>query len=412
MRRNIKGVGFARLGCYLAAALLLLCACGDGSGSTTDSGPGGLDAGLPAADGGRSRDGGLGPCEARSFKAGTNPTFVALADMNLDGSLDIVVANANGAAVSILHGKGNGDFPDPVTVSVGPVGAFPSAVAVGDFNKDGIPDLAVANSGTKVVAILLGQAGGAPKLTSTFQVGPTPKSLRAADVNGDGNLDLVVLNANEYMQGETSVGILIGKGDGSFLPQVAYPVASGPRALVVADLDRDGHLDVAVGASSAIYVLRGSGSGSLDAPTTVQATGFVYGLVAADLSQDGSMDLAAAVASSALRPLTILPGESGSWPSHVEYGAGTVGKALALGDLNRDGVADLVVVAERDASTSVASVFLGVGDGTFAAQADFPLAPGTSSVAVGDVDGDGQLEIVANDWGGNAVTVLSGRCYP
>jgi FG-GAP-like repeat len=144
-----------------------------------------------------------------SFAAGLDPSCVVIGDFNGDGKLDLAVANAYAYAgtISILLGNGDGTFQPPVAIAAG---SNPFAIAVGDFNRDGKLDLAVASSvfGSGTV-ILLGNGDG------TFRAGATyadvgGNSIIAADFNGDGNLDLVV----------GAVTMLLGRGDGTFKPQV------------------------------------------------------------------------------------------------------------------------------------------------------------------------------------------------
>ena len=106
-----------------------------------------------------------------------------------------------------------------------PVGADPRSVALGDFNHDGLLDLAVANAGSNDVSVRLSNGDETFGAALTFGVGRGPRSVAARDLNGDGVLDLVTANADSG-----DVSILLGSGDGSFAPPLAFPAGSAPQA--------------------------------------------------------------------------------------------------------------------------------------------------------------------------------------
>ncbi|MEK6284843.1 MAG: VCBS repeat-containing protein, partial [Acidobacteriota bacterium] len=142
------------------------------------------------------------------FGTGDSPRSVAVGDFNGDGTLDLAVANANSATVSILLGTGTGSFG--VKTDFG-TGNNPLSVAVGDFNGNGKLDLAVTNINSNTVSILLGTGTGSFGAKTDFGTGFGPFSVAVGDFNGDGALDLAV--ANYYSD---TVSILLGTGTGSF----------------------------------------------------------------------------------------------------------------------------------------------------------------------------------------------------
>ena len=125
------------------------------------------------------------------------------------------------------------------------VGSSPQDVAIGDFNGDGHPDLAVTNSGANTVSVLLGKADGTFGAQTTYAVGSGPTAVAIGDFNGDGHPDLAVTNASS-----TTVYVLLGKGDGTFGAQTAYGVGSRPEGVAIGDFNGDGHPDLAVTNSS------------------------------------------------------------------------------------------------------------------------------------------------------------------
>jgi hypothetical protein len=180
---------------------------------------------------------------AVSYLAGYGPRSVAAGDFNGDGKQDLAVAvagdsyNGGGQGVSVLLGKGDGTFQ---TAQTFPTGTYPISVAVGDFNGDGILDLAVANAGSNNVSVLLGKGDGTFLAAQSFPAGSHPASVAVGDFNGDGIPDLVVANWGG------NVSVLLGKGDGSFLPAANYAAGSYPTSVAVGDFNGDGKLDLAV----------------------------------------------------------------------------------------------------------------------------------------------------------------------
>ncbi len=143
---------------------------------------------------------------ATHYDAGTSPQAVAVGDLNGDGTPDVVVADSGGGAVSVLLGKGDGAFAAATSF---PVGASPIAVALGDFNKDGKLDIVTADSGADTVSVLLGKGDGTFAASAAFATGGGPKSVAVGDVDRDGKLDVVSANATDG-----TVSVLRGDGAG------------------------------------------------------------------------------------------------------------------------------------------------------------------------------------------------------
>jgi hypothetical protein len=162
---------------------------------------------------------------------------VAVGDFNGDGLLDLAVTNTDDGTVSILLGTGTGSFGVPTPFDVG---SQPVSVAVGDFNGDGTLDLAVANKGEGTVSVIGGTAGVLAARTP-YTVGRGPSFVGVGDFNGDGHLDLAVAN-----YGDNTVSILLGTGNGAFRTATRHKVGRGPAFVGVGDFNGDGHLDLAV----------------------------------------------------------------------------------------------------------------------------------------------------------------------
>jgi hypothetical protein len=282
-----------------------------------------------------------------------------------------------------------------------PVGVGPTAVAVGDFNGDGIPDAAVTNYSSGTISILLGTGKGGYKVAQTMSVGSGPSAIAAADLNGDGKLDLAITLSPNSGGG---VVVLLGNGDGTFTPSNQGEIAiTAAHSVAIADFNRDGKLDMVVAGTNTLKVLLGNGDGTFQAPMSMAGGLNPTQLVTADFNNDGRVDIA--VTENALNAVFVLLGK----------GDGTFGPALkvpvvgsptnlAVADFNHDGKLDLVV----DGGAAV-SVLLGNGDGSFKSPVAYPVVIYTTSFAVADLNGDGIPDIAAADNGGYDVVVLLGN---
>jgi hypothetical protein len=170
---------------------------------------------------------------SRCFEtSGKAPMSVVVADVNRDGAPDLVTADHQSDGVSVLLGTGGVTFQPAVAYKAG---GAPSAVAVGDFNGDDVPDIAVANAITNDVSILLGNGTGEFFRTRRFPVGDRPGSIATADFNRDEILDLVVVNQYSH-----DVTVLLGGDKARFPISMTFEVGELPTSVIVADLDLDG----------------------------------------------------------------------------------------------------------------------------------------------------------------------------
>ena len=180
----------------------------------------------------------------------------------------------SGGIVSVLLGNGDGGFQ---ASTVNPAGQSPQSIVAGDFNGDGRLDLAVVDNGSNDVSILLGNGDGTFQPPIQYATGPDPYAIAVGDFNGDGRLDLAVTNGDYGSSG--TVSVLLGNGDGTFQPQVTYPVSpdlqviSEPQNIVAGDFRGDGKLDLAVAdyGSSYVSVLLGNGDGTFQPAGPVSA---------------------------------------------------------------------------------------------------------------------------------------------
>ncbi|HEV3078233.1 MAG TPA: FG-GAP-like repeat-containing protein, partial [Gemmataceae bacterium] len=331
-----------------------------------------------------------------TYGTGRNPYNVAVGDFNRDGIPDLVTANYDSNTISVLLGKGDGTFQPAVDYAAG---ANPVAVAVGDFRGDGQLDLAVSNWGAGTVSILLGKGNGTFVPGSTFKAGTNPGSLAVGDFTNDGKLDLAVPNWSDG-----TVSVLLGNGDGTFQPAVNYTVGAEARAVVVGDFNRDGKLDLAVAkqVSGTVGVLLGNGDGTFQ-PVVNYTVGYrATGIAAADLSHDGKLDLV--TANFGTNSVSVLRGNGdGTYQPAGNYAAGANPHSAAVGDFNGDGNLDLAVADNADNNVKV---FLGNGDGTFQTPQTYAVGNGPYSLAAADFDRDGKLDLAVADGKDNTVSIL------
>jgi hypothetical protein len=328
------------------------------------------------------------------YATGTGPGLPATADFKNDGILDLAIANGFDNTISILLGNGNGTFRAHVDY---PTGVGPRGTAVGDFNGDGKLDLAVTNYGSlsgKTVSILLGKGDGTFLPHVDYSTGFGPISVVAGDFNRDGNLDLAIANQNCPGGGCSpgTVSILLGNGDGTFKPHVDYVVALSPTSLTTGDFNGDGYLDLAVAGdfNDTVSVLLGKGDGTFLTHVDYPTGHMPLSIAAGDLRGIGKLDLA--TANFGANTVSVLLGKGdGTFITNVDYNTGSEPTSVIAGDLNGDGKLDLAVGAGIGVS-----LFLGNGDGTFQPRADFllsPLAGAPAGLVAGDFNRDGGLDL-------------------
>jgi hypothetical protein len=257
--------------------------------------------------------------------AGNGPIFIAVADFNNppDGNLDLAVANHKSNNVSIFMGNGDGTFTE-ATGSPIAVGNRPISIAVQDFDGDGNLDLAVSNFGGKSVSILLGNGSGVfspatqcdTNLVATCAVGGQPVSIVTGDFNGDGLPDLATAD-----QIGRKVSILLGNGTttpttGLFDDARKFSLGNKtPVSLTTADFNGDGALDLAAAhfPGHRLSVLLGNGDGTFGNRKTFSTPGSQFDIATDDINGDGRPDLAVANGKlSVLLNDTVFPGPAPS----------------------------------------------------------------------------------------------------
>jgi hypothetical protein len=347
------------------------------------------------------------------FSVGTMPVAIAVADVNADGLADLIVANEGSNNISVLLGNRGGGFSpasgSPFAVGVPDAyGYLPDAVAVGDFNGDGKPDLAIANKANRMVWLLFGDGTGAfTPPPYPYYAGAGPDAMVAADFNGDGNTDLAVAN---YADG--TIQVLPGNGAGGFGLPVRITFGLGIPAIAAGDFNGDGYADLAVAdvTDGKVWILLGNSTGVPKYQSSFAAAN-VTSIAVADFNVDGKTDLAFTNSSGVtvmlgdgtgtFNPAPGSPSPTGSQPSSV-----------AVGDFNGDGVPDLAVANQGDGTVSV---LLGNGKGGFSPMSGSPFSVGAGSspaaIVVGDFNGDGRADLaVGGSAANNVIQLLATPC--
>jgi len=355
----------------------------------------------------------------RAFDAGAGPRAVTPGDFNGDGKPDLAVANSTGIAV--LLGEGDGAFQTAINTGAGP---SPESLAVGDFNGDGTLDMAVANFGEWVngaqtytnssVSVLLGKGGGTFQTAVNYDAGGRSRFVAVGDFNGDGKPDLAVVNSigdNGAAFPASNVAVLLGKGDGSFHAAVNYDAGANPSSAVVGDFNGDGKSDLAVANMRGVSVLLGNGDGTFQAAVSYSEGQGPHFIAVGDFNGDGTPDLAVAGWATSYWSVAVLLGNGdGTFQPPLKHEAGVSGPVgpVAVGDFNGDGKLDLAVANNGSFPETTVAVLLGNGDGTLQNAISYVAGWIPQSLAVGDFNADGKPDLAVATFE-NGVSVLFGN---
>lgn len=318
---------------------------------------------------------------------------------------------ALGATTAYASLGGTGDAVLPAfKQKVLPVGKGPGFIAVADVNRDGKPDIVVANTEDGTVTVLLGDGLGnfRPAPGSPFSCNANPNDVAIADMNGDGNPDLVIANHQTPY-----ITVLLGDGNGGFKPSAHSPFATKsyphPHGVVVGDFTTDGRPAVVTDSwgNRQILLIQTDGKGNLILPGMFFPADLHTdsGVRAADFNNDGHLDVVTASQDTNTIGLLLGDGKGGFRKAPGSpFPAGSTPWMFAIGDVNGDGNPDVVVIPSeqhiRDASKLGVTILLGDGKGGLTTMLGSPFSlagcEGPDGIAVGDIRGSALHDIVVS----------------
>jgi hypothetical protein len=320
------------------------------------------------------------------YGTGYEPDAIAAADFNNDGQVDVATGSSFDTNFTVALNGGNGNLISRKNFSatIGGVAPYITSLALGYIDKDNNLDVAVNDIYHSGVIILLGAAGGTFRQANFV---PTPHSANGvtlADVNGDGYTDLITAGAND-------VTVLLGNGIGNFQHPADYQAGPSPYAVTTADINNDGFPDIIAGlyTGHGIGTLLNDGTGHFGKQIYLLTNFRAIGLAVADLNKDGNLDVVTAnTTGHETGSSTILLGNGdGTFTVSETLKIKTYVGSVAVADVNGDGNLDVVTLGYE------LRVFLGNGDGTFGSPFIGPAVDGRAGV-IGDFNRDGRLDAV------------------
>lgn len=326
---------------------------------------------------------------------------VQLFDMNRDGNLDLV--SVSGVQLRVQLGNGDGTFGAIKTQVGGPMTSF----RVGDLNGDGVLDVVTQSSSTSIqMQVFLGKGDGsfnAAASLKAYSAGASVSTVSLGDFNNDGILDVASLYSSL-----NSVLINLGKGDGTFYSSQSYATSSNAFGMDVGDFNGDGKVDLVVAGSADYSIHLGDGAGHFGTRSTFTSGNTEYSISVADINNDGNDDLVSWNSGFGNGGGGIYLGRgNGSFQTRKNFSADSGMTKVSLGDFNGDSVVDILAI---DPGNGIGRILLGRGDGNFdPISRTFATGIGVNYAGVGDINGDGALDIATAATSDGRINLLFGE---
>ena len=345
---------------------------------------------------------------------GARPQFILPADFDGDGKQDLVIANSNSNTISIFKNAGTNGVISFLPKINYATGNYPVSIAIGDLDRDGKLDIAVVNSNSNTISVFrnistVGTISFAAKIDYT--TGTDPYGLAIGDLDRDGKPDIAVAN---YTSNTVSVFRSNGSaGSISFAAKVDFATGNGPNSVCIGDMDADGKADMAIPNNNAntVSILKNtstSGAISFAAKTDLPTAAYPWSTQMGDLNGDGKLDLV--VANGNVATISVFQNLSSagniSLAPKVDYAVGSPTYFAGIDDLNGDGKPDIVTANSLSASVSVLQNTSNSSTISFTAKVNYTVGGSPYCVALADMDGDGKGDIASVNSTSNTVSIL------
>ena len=333
-----------------------------------------------------------------NIPVGRNPKMISATDLNNDLWPDLVVSNPGSEDFSVMIATRNGDYAAEMRLEVFDM---PLRFTLADFNEDSYLDIAILlarrdtiTTGLGQLRVFLGDGLGDFHSPRTFGTGPTTHDLHALDMNGDNRLDLLTTDTilNE-------VGIILGRGDGTFETDERFPTKTHPRVVAVTDLDDDQALDLVITnlESDNISILLGNGDATFQQQRIIAGPRIPRAMLLEDINEDNDLDLlVTSIGQSAV--FVYLGDGAGTFGPATSFSVRRLGelrasvpRSIAVGDLDADGNLDIVT---GNSGTDSIAILLGDGDGSFDGPTEITAANFPLAVKLADINHDNLLDAV------------------